>query len=130
MRAGGSDCVGCCAEAPWNDLTRKNLAQDPGALTRDVMPGYGDVAHSRRHTHAREKEKCNKEPGWARTHARVVSCITMQSAADNGNGMKYILACTVPGNKGQKHDVLLLFKQNRLGYFIFVLLLLYCKIFH
>lgn len=42
-------------ESSVDDLTLKNLAQDPGALARDAMPGYRDVAHSGRHTHARGK---------------------------------------------------------------------------
>lgn len=74
MRAGGS---GPCESAVLqsgsvDDLTlkggggdrekkKKTWLKHPGALTRDVMPGYRDVAHGGRHRHARaEKEKATE----------------------------------------------------------------------
>lgn len=53
----------------WSDTEfkkKKNLAQDPGAVTRDVIPGFRNTAHSRRL--ARET---SREPSWACTHRGV-----------------------------------------------------------
>lgn len=78
MRACRSQVSGC-AEAPWSvdGLTRRkkkkkrkrNLAQDPGALTRDVIPGYGNVDHSG-HVHMCA-QKARRESCAHTHHSRV-----------------------------------------------------------
>lgn len=53
----------------WSDTEfkkKKNLAQDPGAVTRDVIPGFRNTAHSRRLTPGREK-RAESQAGRART---------------------------------------------------------------
>ena len=75
MRAGGSGPCGSAVlqSGSADDLTqkrggggerkkkKKTWPKHPGALTRDVVPGYRDRAHGGRHRHARaEKEKATE----------------------------------------------------------------------